>query len=419
MVRAGYKQTEVGEIPEDWGVEKIGSFDPFVTSGSRGWAPYYSQYGSPFVRITNMVRGSIRLDLGDLRYVNLPSLSAEGKRTALQNDDILVSITADIGICSLVDSELQSPGYINQHIALVRFNSKNISPRFVAYFLNSRQVQKLFVRSSDQGAKAGMNLGTVRSIEFAVPQYEEQKAIAGALSNVDALIASLEKLIEKKRDIKTAMMQQLLTGKMRLPGFEAKWCHTEIGKHIDLLTGFPFPSSGYTSSGVRLLRGSNIKRGQLDWSDELIKFWPKVDGDIAKYALQEGDIVVAMDGSLVGRSFGQISKSDLPALLLQRVARVRSKGIDQGLLKEWICSPFFTEHCDNVKTVTAVPHISPEDILKFRIRASEDLEEQKAIAAFLSDASNELRILESRLSKTKAIKQGMMQELLTGRTRLV
>ena len=252
-----------------------------------------------------------------------------------------------------------------------------------------------------------------------IPPLPEQQAIASALSDVDALITALGQLITKKRNIKQGAMQQLLTGEKRLPGFSGGWEVKSIGKEIDLLTGFPFPSSQYSSSGIKLLRGSNIKRGVTDWSDDITEFWEEITPNLKNYTLNEGDIVIAMDGSLVGRSFAILSKKDLPALLLQRVARIRSNKIDVGYLKEFICSDYFSKYCDLVKTVTAIPHISPQDIRNFTILLPPSKEEQQAIAQILSDMDAEIEALEHKQAKYKAIKQGMMQELLTGKTRLV
>ncbi|KAF5414969.1 MAG: Type-1 restriction enzyme MjaXIP specificity protein [Candidatus Methanogaster sp.] len=196
------------------------------------------------------------------------------------------------------------------------------------------------------------------------------------------------------------------------------WDIKKIGDKIDLLTGFPFPSNNYTSSGIKLLRGSNIKRGKTDWADDITQYWKKVTFDLQQYVLNEGDIVIAMDGSLVGRSFAILSKNDLPALLLQRVARIRSKKIDIGYLKEWICGDKFTKYCDSVKTVTAIPHISPGDIWSFAIPLPPTLAEQTAIATALSDADALIQSLERLIAKKREIKQGAMQELLTGKKRL-
>lgn len=191
------------------------------------------------------------------------------------------------------------------------------------------------------------------------------------------------------------------------------WNYHEIGEYIDLLTGFPFPSSKYAKSGVRLLKGSNVKRGQTDWSEKISDFWGE---DLYKYKdfeLKAGDLVVAMDGSLVGRSYAQISKQDLPALLLQRVARLRSTKLSITYLKYFIGSDWFVKYSDSVKTVTAIPHISPKDIRQFQIPLPPTITEQKAIATALSDVDALISRLDQLIEKKKAIKQGAMQELLT------
>ena len=196
------------------------------------------------------------------------------------------------------------------------------------------------------------------------------------------------------------------------------WDAKAIGEEIDLLTGFPFPSSGYSKSGVRLLRGSNIKRGQTDWSDDIVQYWPEVSRELARYSLQVGDLVVSMDGSLVGRSFAQLRDSDLPALLLQRVARIRGKKMDVTYLRQFVGSDQFIKYVDSVKTVTAIPHISPGDIRRFTIPVPPTIEEQRAIAQALSDVDALLAALDQVIAKKCDLKQAAMQQLLTGETRL-
>jgi len=161
-----------------------------------------------------------------------------------------------------------------------------------------------------------------------------------------------------------------------------------------------------------------VKRGETDWTEGLVQCWPKISPGIAVYELEAGDLVIAMDGSLVGRSYARLSQTDLPALLLQRVARIRSRAIDIGFLFHFIGSDRFIKYCDSVKTVTAIPHISSADIRKFSIPLPPKAE-QTAIAEVLSDMDAELWALEQRQEKTRDLKQAMMQELLTGKTRLV
>src|SRR5207237_2702024 len=144
-VMAGYKLTDLGPIPYDWNIKRVGDFEPFVTSGSRGWARFYSESGSPFLRITNLTRTRIYPDLQDLRWVRVRSDDGEALRTQLCNGDVLISITADIGAVGYVTSAIPKPAYINQHIALVRFYPADVDSRFGSYFLASEQPQLLFL----------------------------------------------------------------------------------------------------------------------------------------------------------------------------------------------------------------------------------------------------------------------------------
>lgn len=194
----GSQRTELGDLPADWTVASLGQFEPFVTSGSRGWAVHYSDIGSTFLRITNLSRSRIYPSLNDLRYVAVPPGNSEGIRTALRFGDLLVSITADIGIVGLVTEDIDLPAYVNQHIALVRFANRNLDSRYIAYFLAGASAQRRFKSMTDAGAKAGMNLAGVRDILAAIPPtMDEQHAIADALTDADALIASLEQLLIK------------------------------------------------------------------------------------------------------------------------------------------------------------------------------------------------------------------------------
>jgi type I restriction enzyme, S subunit len=319
---------------------------------------------------------------------------------------------------------------VNNHAHLVQ-GTKNLTAWFYWFFAN-RDLTPFLTR---QGAgRYKLTKAALLRVPCALPSPLEQRAIATALSDVDALLSGLERLIAKKLDLKQAAIQQLLTGQTRLPGewkvragykqtevgvIPEEWEAKQIGGEIDLLTGHPFPSSGYTESGIRLLRGSNVKRGETDWNDDITQFWPTVSPNIVRYELRQGDLVIAMDGSLVGRSYAQLSSDDLPALLLQRVARIRSTKLDITYLTAFVSSDRFIKYVDSVKTVTAIPHISPGDIRKFKIPVPPTLSEQRAIAATLSDMDAELAALEARRDKTLALKQAMMQELLTGKTRLV
>ncbi|MFQ2171397.1 restriction endonuclease subunit S [Aeromonas veronii] len=420
-IPAGYKQTEVGVIPEDWDVFLIDNCAVKVGSGKTptGGSSVYVDSGRPFVRSQNVGWG--KLDLSDVAYIT-ETVHSTFLGSEIKRDDVLLNITgASIGRCAKADVQVIG-GNVNQHVCIIRVDGSKFVPVVLVELINSSVGQNQIDSFQAGGNREGLNFAQVRQLKFALPlTVVEQTAIANVLSDSDALIDALEQLIAKKQAIKSATMQQLLTGRTRLPAFALRpdgtkkgykpselgdipedWEVETIGNVCDLLTGYPFPSNKYSDSGIRLLRGSNVKRGVTDWSPDITQYWPLLSQEIKQYELLVGDVVISMDGSLVGRSFAQLTEDDLPAVLLQRVARIRSVQVSQYFLKEWICSPFFTEHCDSVKTVTAIPHISPQDIRDFKLLLPPTMQEQTAIATILSDMDNELQALTQKLEKARA-----------------
>jgi type I restriction enzyme S subunit len=261
-------RTELGELPCDWRVVALDEFKPFVTSGSRGWAAYYSDIGSTFLRITNLSRACIYPSLDDLRYVAVPSGNREGTRTALKSGDVLISITADIGIVGLVTPSVDLPAYINQHIALVRFDSESVDSRYLAYFLAGAASQRRFKAMTDAGAKAGMNLAGVRGVLTAMPPtIQEQRDIAEALADADSLIDSLGQLLTKKRQIKQGAMQELLTGKRRLPSFRDEWRWRPMGELFDFSGGHNASRDQLGDVGVCYLHYGDIHLSRKTYID--------------------------------------------------------------------------------------------------------------------------------------------------------
>ena len=196
------------------------------------------------------------------------------------------------------------------------------------------------------------------------------------------------------------------------------WSVTNIAGEAELLTGFPFASNQFAKSGVRLARGSNIKRGEIDWSAEITKFWPAISDGLKVYELAKGDVVVAMDGALVGESYGTVTVEDLPALLVQRVTRIRSSPETTKLVGYWIGSGHFARHVNTVKTHTAIPHISLRDIKEFEFVAPDDLNERKAIVAALADMDAANAAMTKLLVKKRHLRSATRRQLLTGEVRL-
>lgn len=206
-----FKDSPLGRIPEEWNACNIEEIKDFITSGSRGWAKYYSPEGDKFIRIGNLSREDVTPNLENLICVKPPN-NSEGKRTSLQENDVLVSITADLGIIGIVPPNFGN-SYINQHIALVRLDEKKICPKWVAYYLASNQGQHQFSLIGDSGAKAGMNLPTVGSLMVAKPTIEEQENICKLIDDNLLNIEQETKRKAKLNFIKKGLMQDLLTGK--------------------------------------------------------------------------------------------------------------------------------------------------------------------------------------------------------------
>ena len=178
-----------------------------VTSGSRGWAQYYSDHGAKFVRIGNLTRDRIRIDLSDIQFVDLPD-GAEGKRTQLQPNDVLVSITADLGSIGLVPDDI-GEAYVNQHIAMVRFLNP-VQGEFMAWYLRSDCGQKDLLKNKRGGGKLGLGLDDIR--DSRVPVVSDAEAIR-IIGNIEARLSvcdSIEKTVDTALQQAEAMRQSIL-----------------------------------------------------------------------------------------------------------------------------------------------------------------------------------------------------------------
>jgi type I restriction enzyme, S subunit len=392
-LRPGYKLTELGTVPAEWSLFELGDMGPYVTSGSRGWARYYSDYGSAFLRITNLSRQSIHPDLSDLKFVNIPPNDTEGRRTQLHEGDLLVSITADIGIIGYVDRSIPTPTYINQHIALVRLDPERISGKFLSYFLASEKPQRLFRATTDQGAKAGMSLTGVKKIKAILAPLPEQNAIAEALSDADALIESLEQLIAKKRQIKQGAMQELLSGKKRFPGFDSDWIARSLGEVAPLQRGFDLPYRVRKHGVVPIVTSSGVE-------------------DTHSEAKVRAPGVVTGRYGTIGKVF--FLKEDFWPLNTTLYVR-KFLGNDPLFISYLLRTIDFHMHSGK----SGVPGVNRNDLHEIVVGLPQTKVEQEAIAGTLSDMDAEIGALENKLTKVAQLKQGMMQELLTGRIRLV
>ncbi len=208
--------------------------------------------------------------------------------------------------------------------------------------------------------------------------------------------------------------------KTKLGWIPEDWNYDVIKGFINQLNGFAFKSDEFNqeSKGTRLCRGINITKGNLRFDEKNEMFWVNSNKiNVEKYLLEDGDIVISMDGSLVGRNYSIVEKEYLPLLLVQRVARLRTTfKMSQHFLLHWISSSYFLRYVDSVKTSSGIPHISAKDINNFKI-AIPPLPEQQKIASILNIWDKAIAAQEQLIAQKQALKKGLMQQLLTGKKR--
>lgn len=200
-----------------------------------------------------------------------------------------------------------------------------------------------------------------------------------------------------------------------LPNVPVGWKVDRIKYEIQLLTGYPFNSSKYSEEGIKLVRGINVKESVLDWKDTA--YWPEVTPDLQRYLLKDGDLLIGMDGSKVGKNFCQISEQDLPLLLLQRVARLRVKSFLNARYLYWnLASKRFLNWINKSKTDPMIPHMAPKDINDFVI-AFPPVSEQEEIALFLDNKTSEIdqaiALKEKQIALLNERKQIIIQKAVT------
>lgn len=412
----GYKQTEIGVIPEDWEVfplNQIVFFENGDRSSNYPSASEFVDFGVPFINAGHVSEGSINSSIMDYIPENVYDRLGGGKVVA---GDLVFCLRGSLGKFGIVDQNF-GKGAIASSLVIVRPNTKKTSTDFISSYFKSEICKKMIDLWA--GGAAQPNLGAKELGFFLVPTppKPEQTAIAAALSDVDALISGLESLIAKKQAIKTATMQQLLTGKTRLPQFAHHPDGTAKGYQQTELGLIP-EDWVVESIGSLLSITTGNKNTQDKCDDGMYPFFVRSQTieRINTYSFDGEAVLTAGDGVGTGKIFHYINgKFDYH----QRVYLMHNFG---EKLNGYFFYIYFSNHFfDRIMSMTAkssVDSVRREMIADMKM-VLPSKEEQTAIATILSDMDEEIQALETRLSKTKQIKQGMMQVLLTGKVRLV
>lgn len=420
-IPAGYKQTEVGVIPEDWESLELRYFSEKIMVGIASAATHaYRKTGIIMFRNQNILQG--KLDDSEVLYID-PEYEATYKNKRLYQGDILTTRTGYPGITCEVPARYQ--GCQSFTTLITRLRQTRAFPAFVVAYINSAKGQEFFSRSQIGGAQKNVNVGTLRIMSIPLPPLPEQKRIAQVLGDVDALIQKLEALIAKKRDIKQASMQELLTGKRRLPGFSGPWETKKLGEVGQCLRGVSYKGDSDLSphdlpSTKRLLRSNNIQNARVNTLD--IQFVSR-DRVGEHQIMKRGDILICMaNGSkqLVGKAGYFFVDDGYDYTFGAFMSCFRA--VPSEAMAEFVYYLFQTgryrDYIGNLLAGSSINNLNPSAIESLEF-SMPPLSEQTAIAQVLSDMDAELAQLESRLAKTRDMKAGLMQELLTGRIRLV
>lgn len=422
MVKPGYKQTEVGVFPEDWSISDFGS----MVKISRGGSPRPIQD-----YLTHIQDGINWIKIGDVREGDKYITSTEEKiipagvsrSRMVHAGDFILSNSMSFGRPYILNID----GCIHDGWLTIQEYEKTFSKNFLYYLLSSDSVYQQYSGMAAGSSVKNLNKEKVSGLVVAYPSIKEQERIANILSDIDSLIATLEKHISKKKTIKQGAMQELLTGKRRLPGFSGEWETFAFGDIFDFIPNNAFTRAQMDVSG----RVKNIHYGDI-----LTKFGAYIHADskdipciakeidLSRFAdkcyLQSGDLVIAdtAEDETVGKAL-EVINVECPVLAGQHTLLCRPKvRFAEKFLGYYLNASCYHDQLLPYIVGTKVSSVSKASIAQTKLVVPK-YEEQQEISSILSDMDNDITALEEKLAKHRQVKQGMMQQLLTGKIRLV
>ncbi|MGJ0510656.1 MAG: restriction endonuclease subunit S [Methylocystis sp.] len=419
-LKPGYKKTEVGVIPAEWVCEPLFAFFSFISYGFTNPMPTVRD-GVFMITAADINDGRLQLETArrtsKTAYQTL--LTAKSKP---RSNDILLTKDGTLGRLAVVGDETIC---INQSVAVIRPNER-VDPQFLKMLLESPFYQKRMLEDAGGSTIKHIYITIVDKMPVGLPLDKlEQLAISQALGDVDALLCRLDKLIAKKRDLKQAAMQKLLTRETRLPGFSGEWEAKPLGHAGSCLRGVSYRGasdlSQYdTPDTTRLLRSSNVQQAVVVIDEIQFVNSARVSPD---QILQSNDILICMaNGSkaLVGKA-GVFTIHDSYKYTFgafMSCFRTDPKIAHPQFIFHLFQTGRYRDYINNILAGSSINNLRPGSVESLEFDFPK-LREQIAIASVLSDMDAELKALKARRDKTRALKLSMVQELLTGRTRLV
>ena len=401
-LRAGYKRTEVGVIPMDWELVQLGSIGHFKNGINKSSDAF--GHGSPFVNLLD-VFGISAISSNDTFGLVSTNLVEQQTYDLRKGDVIFIRSSvkpSGVGLTAVIERNLPATVYSG---FLIRFrDGGNLSLPFKRYCFYEEGFRKRICNASSVSANTNINQDNLKKLVVPFPRsLAEQDAIATALSDVDALLAKLDQLIAKKQGLKQAAMQQLLTGQTRLPGFGGEWEVKRFGDVAEIVMGQSPSSSNYNRSGA----GLPLIQGNADISNR--KTIKRIFTTEVTKRGKSGDVLMSVRAPV-----GEISRATFDVCLGRGVCAIRYPN-DFAYHLLISLEPTWAR----LSKGSTFDSVNSSDVRALEVNMPHDSTEQTAIATVLSDMDAELTALAARRDKTRELKQGMMQVLLTGRIRLV
>jgi type I restriction enzyme S subunit len=419
-LKPGYKQTDLGIFPEEWAVEPLGGHATFRT-GPFGSALHKSDYTSDGIPIVN----PMHIVNGKVEPTRTMTVTEEAARKLsdfrLKAGEIVIGRRGDMGRCAVVRE--QYAGWLCGTGSMI-IRPRGVDPAFLQRVLSSPRSVAAIEHASVGTTMVNLNQATLSELAIQFPPLPEQRAIGAALSEVNALLDGLDRLIAKKRDLKQAALQQLLTGSKRLPGFKGHWEVKRLGDGVTFLRHGVNPRAELVSEGqVKYLHYGEVHASRNVYlSPDALPCLP-VSKAAGLDRLQDGDLVFAdasedVEGVCKSVEIRGVGDTDLVAGLHTIAARFDQDLLADGFKGFLQFCPEFSTHLRRLAAGTKVYATNRAHIASVEMRVP-SVAEQTAIATVLADMDSEIAALEARRHKTYDLKAAMSQELLTGKTRLV
>jgi len=413
-MRPGYKRESTGDIPEDWDVASLDTIAK-VKSGKRlpaGRSLTLSPTPYPYIRVSDLRQGTVFAD--NILYVPV-DIAPKIKDFRIYSSDIFISVAGTLGIVGIVPTTLDGANLTEN---ADRITDITCDQRYLYHVIAGDRIQSLISSSRTVGAQPKLAPHRIRSFPIPLPKSRlEQSNVSNALSDIDALIESLAQVIAKKRQIKQATMQELLTGKRRLPGHSDDWRMLRLRECVS-----ERPRYGINAAGVPLSDALPTYLRITDISEEgeyIEEQKVSVRCSDDEYFVKSGDLFFARTGASVGRCYLHLDRN-VKLVFAGFLIRVR---VDQSVVDPAFM--FLQTQLSSYRRWVAMmsmrsgqPGINAEEYMELRVKAP-SISEQKDLIGVFSDMQDEINNIRSKLFKARQIKQGMMQELLTGRIRLV